>query len=93
MGAEHDKVERDNILTEPVSNPVLLSLKQEGAIIGDGVKSFVDRCFVPGTETHYGNDLHSWYQGLLQDSFTHSDVLPKIYSEVAASFAETVAAE
>jgi hypothetical protein len=41
---------------------VLLSLKQEGAIIGDGVKSFVDRCFVPGTETHYGSDLHSWYQ-------------------------------
>jgi hypothetical protein len=57
-----DKVERDNILTLPVSNPVLLSLKQEGAIIGDGVKSFVDRCFVPGTETHYGSDLHSWYQ-------------------------------
>ena len=57
-----DKVERDNILTLPVSNPVLLSLKQEGAIIGDGVKSFIDRCFVPGTETHYGSDLHSWYQ-------------------------------
>jgi hypothetical protein len=57
-----DKVERDKILTEPISNPVLLSLKQEGAIIGDGVKSFVDRCFVPGTETHYGSDLHSWYQ-------------------------------
>ena len=57
-----DKTERDNILTEPISNPVLLSLKQEGAIIGDGVKSFVDRCFVPGTETHYGSDLHSWYQ-------------------------------
>jgi putative DNA primase/helicase len=29
-----DKTERDNILTEPISNPVLLSLKQEGAIIG-----------------------------------------------------------
>jgi putative DNA primase/helicase len=57
-----DKLERDNILTLPVSNPVLLSLKQEGAIIGDGVKSFVDRCFVPGAETHYGSDLHSWYQ-------------------------------
>jgi phage/plasmid-associated DNA primase len=57
-----NKVERDNILTEPISNPVLLSLKQEGAIIGDGVKSFVDRCFVPGSETHHGNDLHSWYQ-------------------------------
>jgi phage/plasmid-associated DNA primase len=57
-----DKVERDNILTQPISNPVLLSLKQEGAIIGDGVKSFVDRCFVPGSETHYGSDLHSWYQ-------------------------------
>ncbi len=57
-----DRVERDNILTLPVSNPVLLSLKQEGAIIGDGVKSFVDRCFVPGTETYCGNDLHSWYQ-------------------------------
>lgn len=57
-----DKTERDNILTLPVSNPVLLTLKQEGAIIGDGVKAFVDRCFVPGTETHNGNDLHSWYQ-------------------------------
>jgi hypothetical protein len=57
-----DKLERDNILTLPVSNPMLLFLKQEGAIIGDGVKSFVDRCFVPGTETHYGSDLHSWYQ-------------------------------
>ncbi|MEG4121846.1 DUF3854 domain-containing protein [Microcoleus sp. N9_B4] len=57
-----DKVERDNILTLPISNPVLLSLKQEGAIIGDGVKSFVDRCFVPGNETHHGSDLHSWYQ-------------------------------
>jgi hypothetical protein len=57
-----DKVERDNILTQPITNPVLLSLKQEGAIIGDGVKSFVDRCFVPGNETHHGNDLHSWYQ-------------------------------
>jgi hypothetical protein len=57
-----DKVERDKILTEPISNPVLLSLKQEGAIIGDGVKSFVDRCFVPGAETYYGSDLHSWYQ-------------------------------
>jgi hypothetical protein len=57
-----DKTERDNILTLPVSNPVLLALKQEGAIIGDGVKSFVDRCFVPGEETHGGNDLHSWYQ-------------------------------
>src|SRR4028118_82368 len=57
-----DKAERDNILTQPITNPVLLSLKQEGAIIGDGVKSFVDRCFVPGTETHYGSDLHSWYQ-------------------------------
>lgn len=57
-----DKTERDNILTLPVSNPVLLALKQEGAIIGDGVKAFVDRCFVPGTETHNGNDLHSWYQ-------------------------------
>lgn len=57
-----DKVERDNILTLPVTNPVLLSLKQEGAIIGDGIKSFVDRCFVPGSETHYGNELHSWYQ-------------------------------
>jgi hypothetical protein len=57
-----DKVERDNILTQPITNPVLLSLKQEGAIIGDGVKSFVDRCFVPGDETHHGNDLHSWYQ-------------------------------
>jgi hypothetical protein len=57
-----DKVERDNILTQPITNPVLLSLKQEGAIIGDGVKSFVDRCFVPGDETHGGNDLHSWYQ-------------------------------
>lgn len=57
-----DKVERDNILTQPISNPVLLSLKQEGAIIGDGVKSFVDRCFVPGDETHHGSDLHSWYQ-------------------------------
>ncbi len=57
-----DKVERDKILTEPISNPVLLSLKQEGAIIGDGVKSFIDRCFVPGTENHNGNDLHSWYQ-------------------------------
>ena len=64
-----DKVERDNILTEPISNPVLLSLKQEGAIIGDGVKSFVDRCFVLGTETHYGNDLHSWYQAYCK---THS---------------------
>ena len=64
-----DKVERDNILTLPISNPVLLSLKQEGAIIGDGVKSFVDRCFVPGTETHYGNDLHSWYQAYCK---THS---------------------
>lgn len=57
-----DKVERDNIITLPVSNPVLLALKQEGAIIGDGVKSFVDRCFVPGNETHYGSDLHNWYQ-------------------------------
>ena len=57
-----DKVERDNILTLPMSNPVLLALQQEGAIIGDGVKSFVDRCFVPGTESHGGNDLHSWYQ-------------------------------
>lgn len=57
-----DKTERDNILTLPVSNPVLLALKQEGAIIGDGVKSFVDRCFVPGNETYYGSDLHSWYQ-------------------------------
>lgn len=57
-----DKEERDNILTLPVSNPVLLALKQEGAIIGDGVKSFVDRCFVPGDEIHYGNELHSWYQ-------------------------------
>jgi hypothetical protein len=57
-----DKVERDNILTLPMSNPVLLALQQEGAIIGDGVKSFVDRCFLPGTETHGGNDLHSWYQ-------------------------------
>jgi Domain of unknown function (DUF3854)/D5 N terminal like/Poxvirus D5 protein-like len=64
-----NKVERDKILTEPVSNPVLLSLKQEGAIIGDGVKSFVDRCFVLGTETHYGNDLHSWYQAYCK---THS---------------------
>jgi putative DNA primase/helicase len=64
-----DKVERDNILTEPVSNPVLLSLKQEGAIIGDGVKSFVDRCFVPGAETYYGSDLHSWYQAYCK---THS---------------------
>ncbi|NQE38197.1 DUF3854 domain-containing protein [Microcoleus asticus] len=57
-----DKVERDNILTLPMSNPVLLALQQEAAIIGDGVKSFVDRCFLPGTETHGGNDLHSWYQ-------------------------------
>jgi hypothetical protein len=57
-----DQLERDNILTLPVSNPMLLSLKQEGAIIGDGVKSFVDRCFVPGAETYYGSDLHSWYQ-------------------------------
>jgi len=64
-----DKVERDNILTLPVSNPVLLSLKQEGAIIGDGVKSFVDRCFVPGAETYYGSDLHSWYQAYCK---THS---------------------
>ena len=57
-----DKAERNRILTEPISNPELLALKQEGAIIGDGIKSFIDRCFVPGTETHYGNDLHSWYQ-------------------------------
>lgn len=57
-----DKAERDKILTEPISNPALLALKQEGAIIGDGVKAFVDRCFVPGTESHGGNDLHSWYQ-------------------------------
>lgn len=57
-----DKAERDKILTEPISNPELLALKQEGAIIGDGIKSFIDRCFVPGTETHNGNELHSWYQ-------------------------------
>ena len=64
-----DKSERDNILTLPVSNPVLLALKQEGAIIGDGIKSFVDRCFVQGSETHYGGDLHSWYQAFCK---THS---------------------
>ncbi|MEG4037558.1 DUF3854 domain-containing protein [Microcoleus sp. S36b_A4] len=57
-----DKAERDKILTEPISNPELLALKQEGAIIGDGIKSFIDRCFVPGTESLYGNELHSWYQ-------------------------------
>ena len=57
-----DKTERDNILTLPVSNPALLALKQEGAIIGDGVKSFVDRCFVPGNQTFYGSELHDWYQ-------------------------------
>ena len=56
-----DKAERDRILLVPSTNPAVVALKQEGAILGDSVRSFVDRCFRSGRESYNGSDLHSWY--------------------------------
>lgn len=36
-------------------------MKQDGAILGDSVRSFVDRCFRSGRNNYTGSDLHSWY--------------------------------
>jgi putative DNA primase/helicase len=56
-----DKAERDRILLVPSTNPAIVALKQEGAILGDSVRGFVDRCFRPGGNSYVGADLHSWY--------------------------------
>ncbi|WP_293280980.1 MULTISPECIES: DUF3854 domain-containing protein [unclassified Microcoleus] len=56
-----DKAERDRILLVPSANPSIVALKQDGAILGDSVRSFVDRCFRPGRDSYSGSDLHSWY--------------------------------
>ena len=56
-----DRAERDQILIEPSTNPAVIALKQEGAILGDSVRGFVDRCFRPGKNHYVGADLHSWY--------------------------------
>jgi hypothetical protein len=56
-----DKTERDRILLVPSANPSIVALKQDGAILGDSVRSFVDRCFRSGRESYTGSDLHSWY--------------------------------
>ncbi|HEY9821434.1 MAG TPA: DUF3854 domain-containing protein [Candidatus Sericytochromatia bacterium] len=56
-----DRAERDRILIEPSTNPAVIALKQEGAILGDSVRGFVDCCFRPGKNHYVGADLHSWY--------------------------------
>ena len=56
-----DKTERDRILLVPSTNPSIVALKQDGAILGDSVRSFVDRCFRSGRDSYTGSDLHSWY--------------------------------
>ena len=56
-----DKAERNRILLVPSTNPAVVALKQEGAILGDSVRSFVDRCFRSGGDSYVGSDLHSWY--------------------------------
>jgi hypothetical protein len=56
-----DKAERDRILLVPSTNPAIVALKQEGAILGDSVHGFVDRCFRSGGSSYVGADLHSWY--------------------------------
>jgi putative DNA primase/helicase len=56
-----DKAERDRILLVPSTNPAIVALKQEGAILGDSVRGFVDRCFRSGGNNYVGADLHSWY--------------------------------
>ncbi len=56
-----DKTERNRILLVPSTNPSIVALKQDGAILGDSVRSFIDRCFRSGHESYVGSDLHSWY--------------------------------
>lgn len=56
-----DKTERNRILLVPSTNPSIVALKQDGAILGDSVRSFVDRCLRPGGDSYVGSDLHSWY--------------------------------
>ena len=56
-----DKAERDQILLLPSTNPAIVALKQEGAILGNSVRGFVDRCFRSGGNNYVGADLHSWY--------------------------------
>jgi hypothetical protein len=56
-----DKAERDQILLVPSTNLAIVALKQEGAILGDSVRGFVDHCFRPGGNNYVGADLHSWY--------------------------------
>jgi putative DNA primase/helicase len=56
-----DKAERDQILLVPSTNPAIVALKHEGAILGDSVRGFVDRCFRSGGNNYVGADLHSWY--------------------------------
>ncbi|MEG3838846.1 DUF3854 domain-containing protein [Microcoleus sp. herbarium14] len=56
-----DKAERNRILLVPSTNPSIVALKQDGAILGDSVRSFVDRCLRPGGDSYVGSDLHSWY--------------------------------
>ncbi|MBW3587605.1 MAG: DNA primase, partial [Cyanobacteria bacterium 0813] len=56
-----DRAERDRVLMEPSINPAVIALKQEGAILGDSIRGFVDRCFRPGKNHYVGADLHSWY--------------------------------
>jgi Domain of unknown function (DUF3854)/D5 N terminal like len=56
-----DKTERDRILLVPSANPEIVALKQDGAILGDSVRSFVDRCLRSGGDSYVGSDLHSWY--------------------------------
>lgn len=56
-----DKTERNRILLVPSTNPSIVALKQDGAILGDSVRSFVDRCLRAGGDSYVGSDLHSWY--------------------------------
>ncbi len=56
-----DKTERDRILLVPSTNPSIVALKQDGAILGDSVRSFVDRTLRSGHDSYTGSDLHSWY--------------------------------
>ncbi|MEG3874192.1 DUF3854 domain-containing protein [Microcoleus sp. Z1_B5] len=56
-----DKTERNRILLVPSTNPSIVALKQDGAILGDSVRSFVDRCLRSGGDSYVGSDLHSWY--------------------------------